>query len=232
LPGTTLSLSPSAHAARIGLTYHFGANMQGGADDAVPPAEDRSNWTGFYGGAAIGAGAMTDHLNASLGGAAASVDSGGQGVLGGFFAGADYQFAPRALVGVMGDYTWTGLQSNASTTLGGATATVSTHQNHSWSLLGRLGLLPTPSTLLYAAGGYTNATFTTAAATGGFTASHDDTLGGWTIGPGVEMLIADGWSTRIDYRYSQFAGASSNGVTGQASTQSVRIGLAYRFDVK
>jgi outer membrane immunogenic protein len=234
LPGTTLTLAPSTHAARVGLTYHFGglAGASGASQDAAmadsPPAR---TWTGFYGGAAGGAGAMTDHLNATLGNAAASVDNGGDGVLGGFFAGADYQFAPQALVGVMGDYTWTGIQSNSSLLVGGAAGTASVLQRNAWSILGRLGFLPTPSTLLYAAGGYTNATFTSTASAGGFTTSQDTTLGGWTLGPGVEMLIADGWSTRLEYRYSQFAGSSANGVSGQASTQTVRVGLAYRFGV-
>ena len=233
LPGTTLSLAPSTHAARIGLTYHFGGLGAASASDEPVPAESQTrSWTGFYGGAAGGAGAMTDHLNATLGGASASTDNGGQGLLGGFFAGADYQFAPQALVGVMGDYTWSGLQANSSLTLGGTAATATTRQNNAWSVLGRLGFLPTPSTLLYAAGGYTSATFTSTAFSGGLFTTRDDTLGGWTIGPGVEMMIADGWSTRLEYRYSQFAATSSNGVTGQASTQTVRAGLAYRFGVK
>ncbi|MBV8394329.1 MAG: porin family protein [Alphaproteobacteria bacterium] len=233
LPGTTITLSPSSHAARIGLTYHFGG-LNGGssAQDAPADAGSSRNWTGFYGGAAGGVGAMTDHLNATLGSASGSVDSGGDGLLGGFFGGADYQFAPQALVGVMGDYTWSGIQSNSSLALGGAFGSTSTRQSNSWSILGRLGFLPTSSTLIYAAGGYTSATFTTTANAGGFTTSHDDVLGGWTLGPGVEMMIADNWSTRLEYRYSQFASVSSNGVTGQPSTQTVRAGLAYHFPIK
>ncbi len=46
--------------------------------------------------------------------AAAGFDSGGQGLLGSVFAGADYQFSPHALVGVMGDFTWTGIEASAS----------------------------------------------------------------------------------------------------------------------
>ena len=104
-----------------------------------------------------------------------------------------------------------------------------------WSVLGRLGFLPTPSTLLYAAAGYTGTTFTTsisAGAGGAFaSASQDTTLGGWTIGPGVEMRIADGWSTRVEYRYTQFGQASAYGATFQPSDQTVRAGLSYKFGI-
>ena len=50
---------------------------------------------------------------ALAGTASASFDSGGQGLLGSVFAGADYQFSPYALVGVMGDFTWTGIAADA-----------------------------------------------------------------------------------------------------------------------
>src|SRR5258708_16949448 len=88
------------------------------------------------------------------GGAAAGFDSGGQGLLGSVFAGADYQFSPYALVGVMGDFTWTGIQSSFSIMAPGSSAFVSAEANRQWSVMGRAGYLPVPSTLIYAAGGY------------------------------------------------------------------------------
>ena len=191
------------------------------------------NWTGIYLGGAGGAGALSNNVNASFGGASASANTGGQGLLGSVFAGADYQFTDRALVGVMGDLTWPGLQSTTSSVTGNAFASVNSRQNMTWSVLGRIGFMPTPSTLIYAAAGYTGATFTTtasAAAGGAFASvSQDSTLGGWTIGPGVEIRIADGWSTRIEYRYTQFGQASAYGATFQPSNQTVRAGLSYKF---
>lgn len=233
LPGTGLSLWPSIHTARLGLNYRFGA-PGGATSEATEAASERKvNWTGVYLGGAAGAGALSNNVNASFGGASANANTGGQGLLGSVFAGADYQFTDRALVGVMGDLTWAGLQSTTSSTAGNAFANVTSRQNMSWSILGRIGFLPTPSTLLYAAAGYTGTTFTTtvsAGAGGTFTgASQDSTLGGWTIGPGVEMRIADGWSTRIEYRYTQFGQASAYGATFQPSNQTVRAGLSYKF---
>jgi outer membrane immunogenic protein len=235
LPGTTLAFSPSIHSARIGLTYRFGAPGEARSEAAAASTERKVNWTGVYLGGGAGAGVVTNHLNASFGGASAGVDSGGQGLLGSVFAGADYQFADQALVGVMGDLTWSGLSTTATTAVGGALATVTSKENMAWSLLARLGFLPTPSTLIYAAGGYTGATFnTTASAVAGGTSavlSQDNSLSGWTVGPGVEMRISDGWSTRIEYRYTQFAQGSTNGVSYQPSTQTVRAGLSYKFDL-
>ena len=233
LPGTALSLWPSIHTARLGLTYRFGAPGGATTQAAEMASERKINWTGFYLGGAAGAGALSNNVNATFGGASASANTGGQGFLGSVFAGADYQFTDRALVGVMGDLSWAGLQSTTTAAAGNSGATVNARQNMSWSVLARLGFLPTPSTLLYAAGGYTGTTFTTtvsAAAGGAFASlSQDNALSGWTIGPGVEIRITDGWSTRVEYRYTQFGQVSANGATFQPSDQTVRAGLSYKF---
>lgn len=235
LPNTNLSMSPSIHTARLGLSYRFGAPGGATAEAAQAASERKVNWTGIYLGGAAGAGALSNNVNASSGGASANANTGGQGLLGSVFVGADYQFTDRVLVGLMGDLTWPNLQTTTSSAGGNAFATVSSRQNMTWSVLGRVGFLPTPSTLLYAAAGYTGTTFTTsisAGAGGAFaSASQDTTLGGWTIGPGVEMRIADGWSTRVEYRYTQFGQASAYGSTFQPSNQTVRAGLSYKFGV-
>ena len=52
------------------------------------------------------------------------------------------------------------------------------------------------------------------------------------VGPGLEFMIAPGWSTRLEYRYSQFeTRALQSGVTLQPSDHTVRAGLAYKFGV-
>ena len=83
---------------------------------------------------------------------------------------------------------------------GGASATVTSHTNMNWTLAARLGWLATPSTLLYALGGYINQSFTTTgyAGNGNTLFSSEDRLSGFTVGPGFEMMIAKGWSTRLD----------------------------------
>ncbi len=125
------------------------------------------------------------------------------------------------------------MQATNTTTVGGGVATVQQRANMGWSVLGRVGFLPTPSTLIYAAAGVTSMTFTTSTtALNNTFFSQDNTVTGWTVAPGFEIQIADGWSTRFEYRYSEFGQVSAaNGAALQPSMQSIRAGLAYKFGV-
>ncbi len=234
--GTAINLTPSTQAIRAGLTYRLGGLSAAAIDDSPPSRPLATNWTGFYGGVAGGGGVAVNNVSTNFGGASASLAGAGQGLLGSVFAGADYQFAPQALVGLMGDFTWTGLQSTASLSAGGANASISAQANRAWSVMARVGYLPTPATLIYAAGGYAgqNITSTATAFAGGGSAfaSQDNTFHGWTVGPGVETVVTGGWTTRLEYRYSQFQQQQIvSGVGIQPETHTIRAGLAYKFGV-
>jgi outer membrane immunogenic protein len=236
LAGSNVGLNPSNHAVRAGISYRFGGLGVVGSGEQAPPAPTNVNWTGIYGGVAAGGGMGFGKVNATAGNAAAGFDSGGQGLLGGFFAGADWQFAPQALVGVMGDFTWTGMQSTASVNAPGGSAYFSAEANRQWSVMGRVGYLPVPSTLLYAAAGYTqlNIHATASAVLPGSMpfASRDTTVSGFTVGPGIETVITGGWTTRLEYRFSQFEQKDvAFGVTMQPSNHTIRAGLSYKFGV-
>jgi outer membrane immunogenic protein len=230
VPAGNVTVQPFMHTARIGLSYRFGEghdSSEGQVSDGV------RNWTGFYGGAAGGAGLMVNKQNASFGGAAASIDSGGQGLLGSVFLGGDYQVSDQFVVGVLGDLTWPGMQSMLTAGGGGASATVATRTNMGWNLIGRLGYLMMPSTMLYALGGYANQSFSTTAygGTGSVLFTSEDRLGGYVVGAGLEVMISGGWSTRLEYRYSQYETRTLlSGVTIQPSTHTARAGLAYKFN--
>ena len=234
--GNNVGLTPSTHAVRAGVTYRFGGLGVASFDEPTPPGPSNVNWTGIYAGAAGGGGMGFGRANAAAGGASASIDGAGQGLLGGFFGGADYQFSPYALVGVMGDFTWTGLQSTLNITApGGGSAYVSADANRQWSVMGRVGFLPAPSTLLYAAGGFTQLNVHATASAflpGGAMpfASSDTTFNGFTVGPGIETVITGGWTTRLEYRFSQFEQKDlAVGANLQPSNHTVRAGLSYKF---
>jgi outer membrane immunogenic protein len=126
------------------------------------------------------------------------------------------------------------MQSVLTVGAGGASATTATRTNMGWNLLARAGWLATPSTLLYALGGYSNQSFTTTgyAGSGAVLFSSDDRLSGFVVGPGLEFMIAPGWSTRLEYRYSQYETRTLlNGVTLQPVTHTIRAGLSYKFGV-
>ena len=237
LAGSNIGLNPSNHAIRAGLSYRFGGLGVASSNEQAPRGPTNVNWTGIYGGAAAGAGMGFGRLNAVAGGpggAAAGFDSGGQGLLGSVFAGADYQFSPYALVGVMGDFTWTGIQSSFSIMAPGSSAFVSAEANRQWSVMGRAGYLPVPSTLIYAAGGYSqlNVHGTASLVLPGSMpfASRDTALSGFTVGPGIETVITGGWTTRLEYRFSQFEQKEvAPGITMQPSNHTIRAGLSYKF---
>lgn len=235
LPGTTFSVQPYEHAIRAGLSYKFGSGVAAREEDPAPVA--KANWTGPYLGVAGGASSAVTRTTASFGGANAAIDGGGQSLLGSVYGGYDYQIADRAVIGVMGDATWSNPQSTMSLSGGGATAAITVSPSMSWSVLGRVGFLPTQSTLVYAAGGYTAETVgTTAIASGGGGTAlfqSNDTLSGWTVGPGVETALFGGWSSKLEYRYSQYETRATlgGGTTIQPSTHTVRAGLAYKFGV-
>jgi outer membrane immunogenic protein len=231
IPAGGLTIQPFLHTARIGLSYRFGAGHESREE---PTASGRRDWTGIYGGVAGGAGLLVNKLSANFGGASANIDNGGQGLLGSVFLGGDYQLNDSFLVGLMGDLTWPGMQSVLTAGGGGASATVTSHTNMGWTLAARLGWLAAPATLLYALGGYTNQSFTTTgyAGNGSTLFSSEDRLSGFVVGPGIEFMVAKGWSTRLEYRYSQFETRTLfNGVTLQPSDHTVRAGLGYKFGV-
>jgi outer membrane immunogenic protein len=233
ISAANVSINPSMHTARLGLSYKFGGNgREVSAEEPVAPG--RRDWTGFYGGVAGGAGIMANRLTAGVSGASATVDNTGQGLLGAVLIGADWQVDDRFLVGLMGDLTWPGMQSLLTAGGGGASATVATRTNMAASVLARVGFLASRSALLYAMGGYTNQSFTTTGygGNGATLFSSEDRLSGFVLGPGIELMVAKGWSTRLEYRYSQFETRTLlNGVTMQPSSQTVRAGLTYKIGV-
>ncbi|MBX7489816.1 porin family protein [Qipengyuania sp. GH25] len=95
---------------------------------------------------------------------------------------------------------------------------------YSFDVGARAGYLVNDATLLYLRGGYENlrAGVTRSDATN--VAYDKDTFDGWSIGGGIERMIADRISTRIEYRYSDLGGDGEKFERHQAL-----IGLAYHF---
>jgi outer membrane immunogenic protein len=233
--GNGVSDTPSIHAVRAGLTYKFGDTAAAPVDEA-PVSRSMVNWTGPYVGVEAGAAASVTRTTATFPGASAQTTEGGQSLLGGGFGGFDYQMSDQFVVGVLGEIAAANPQTTNITMAGGASAFVNVSPAFSWSAMARLGWLASPATLLYAVGGYTGEAINTNASAfaGGAMANFSsyNVLSGWTVGPGIEARIADGWSTKLEYRYSEYGTQTLlPGVTLQPSTHTVRLGLAYKFPV-
>lgn len=103
----------------------------------------------------------------------------------------------------------------------------------SLGLLARAGVLATPRTLVYAKGGWENGRFTYAQSGIGVSTNRD----GWSLGAGVEQMLTENVSARVEYRYTKFNSFSSDALNAAVGDDaSVRVnrnrvmaGVNYRF---
>lgn len=207
----------------------------------APPivvAPDIYDWTGFYIGAHVGglwgSKGWVEVVGPIPGG---EINPTYSGLLAGVQAGADYQFANRAVIGAEGDLSWT----NASGSTGClADPTVTCGVDLDWLATGtiRVGYAAGPEgrVLPYLEGGavFVNETYVVApGAPGGFNFQDSDI--GWTVGAGVEVAFTDNWSGKLEYNYNDFGTDRLEfipGVLVQDITQRshvVKLGINYRF---
>ena len=122
---------------------------------AIPAKDFGPVWTGFYVGAAFGAGGAVNKLDSTTPALSTTFDGGGgSGVLGSIYGGVDYQITPRGIIGLMAELSYSGFQGSASAQVPGATANVNSNTGLGWAVLARAGVLANPITLLYLTGGY------------------------------------------------------------------------------
>jgi outer membrane immunogenic protein len=126
-------------------------------------------------------------------------------VLAGVHGGYDYQLNNIFVVGVEGDITH---KSGSGTLLSRVALPTSEWDG---SIRGRLGVLVTPHSLVYATGGFAFGSFKTPwhEVPASFEAGEAiELLGGyrtgWTLGGGIQYTLDSNWSTRIDYRYTDW----------------------------
>ena len=175
----------------------------------LPPLEAQPTWTGFYAGLNVG-GAFGSSGNAFTiaGFGLPSFNTSLDGVVGGGEAGYNWQTGPWVL-GLEANFEGSGLRGSRTApclpSLCGAFG-ASYAQSLPWfgTLRPRIGYA-LGNWLFYATGGGalgrvdTNAT----AAIGSFVATDNrsQTRDGWTLGGGVEVELAGGWSAKIEYLY-------------------------------
>lgn len=80
----------------------------------------------------------------------------------------------------------------------------------------RLGFMASPSTMLYAKAGYSNARLNVLVDNGATETENNFQLDGWRLGAGVEKSIGRNTYAKLEYRYSNYTDADfqlSNGTT-------------------
>ena len=192
------------------------------------------NWTGFYVGAHVGGVFSSDNnFNNGLG----TGNNGNGRLLGGFQAGADWQFHPNFVAGIEGQYSW--LSGNVGAVFPGGVA-YTNDQRGLGSITGRVGYTWGPS-LLYVKGGYAysdnneSVTFAGLPVAFATTGNHSS---GYTIGAGVEYMFAPNWSAKAEYQYYNFGAANFTAPaalvpTGNFTTDDhvIKAGVNYRFNL-
>jgi outer membrane immunogenic protein len=246
----------------------FAADMPLKAPPA--PVAPAPLWTGFYLGLNAGyswGNSSTTYTGTGTGFVPFTTSQSMDGVLGGGQLGYNWQFNNNWVLGVEADIQGTGQDGTASfpavtTTnphailLTTVTSTGSLKQSLPWfgTVRARLGVNPTPTSLLYVTGGLafgevdstasfsTTATSPVSTTTVAATSSDNVTRTGWTIGAGIEGVISGAWTAKLEYLYMDFgtfntafvgtpAGAYTTlGASSHVTDNIVRVGLDYHFN--
>jgi outer membrane immunogenic protein len=232
-PDGFLDSEVSSHTFRVGANYRFGM-QNGGAAAFEAPAY---NWTGFYVGGALGAGASVYELELGdlvIPGGLDFNGLGGEGVFGEINAGYDYDFGTW-VAGVLVDASLSG----NSFEIGGGGDSIELNADHGFDILARAGMKVNESTLAYAIGGYSWQHFELDLSDlGGDDVDWDSS--GFSIGGGLETAVTEKVSVNLEYRYSQFDedlsslafgdGAPDGLLETEPSFHTVRIGAKYKFN--
>ncbi|WP_108879587.1 outer membrane beta-barrel protein [Anderseniella sp. Alg231-50] len=222
-------------AVFLSSTALIGTAYAADLPEPVMPADD---WTGFHIGVGGGYGAVNHRLALDTPGFDDLLSFSGIGGEGGLFTvegGYDYQFSSDFVVGIMGDYTYSGIGTELDVDLGFFDANFTLDASHSFSVLGRLGWLANPDTLIYGLVGWTWTEFEgDLDINGGNVASYSFDLDGLTVGAGIETRFTPNITGKLEYRYTDYQDNSLLGGGGfelynDTSMQSIRAVASYRF---
>lgn len=205
------------------------------AADIIPPAPT-TNWTAIHIG--IGGGAGYNSYDAESNFEIDPWDSfipsfigieGDEGKFYGFGTieiGADYQFEDTPfLVGILANYDFNGKSDASASSFaesedGFITAEVESELEDTWFVGGRLGFIFNDTSLIYGLGGYTWAKGKVKGLNGfQFFQAGDDfgevdedgNVDGWTLGAGIEQLLTENISLKIEYRHDFLDSIDWNG---------------------
>lgn len=141
--------------------------------------------------------------------------------IGGAFLAYDYEVVPQVVIGAQAEFN---LAASDEFGAAGDISSITVDPRYAFDLTARAGYLATPATLIYVRGGYSNARVRTTITTNAKKASSSDNRDGWMVGGGVERMITDHVSTRVEYRYADLGEG-----TEKFDRHQVLVGAAYRF---
>jgi outer membrane immunogenic protein len=193
------------------------------------------NWTGFYVGGNIGGGWADVSNSTTFGGVTFSGSETLSGVIGGGQIGYNWQFN-NWLIGVEADLQGSGQRRDYSGAIGGLAVTGTDRIPWFGTVRGRIGAVWNSWLVYFTGGGAWGEFESTATATFGgvtVTGSTSDTHAAWTIGGGLETMLWDRWSGKIEYLYIDTGDISTSfgaaTMTTRVRDNILRVGLNYHF---
>jgi outer membrane immunogenic protein len=191
------------------------------------------SWTGFYIGGQVGAGGSRSSWSDPVTGGN-NIFTGGAAFLGGGVFGADYP-SNALVLGVEGDFNWTGINGNGTNSVGDA---IGAGTQWTSTFAGRVGAA-FDRLLVYGKGrgafARDRSSFTDRA---GNSASNAFARTGWIAGIGLEYGITENWLSKVEYDYLSFGTQLLNFTTAtptayassaSLSAQQVKAGINLRF---
>ncbi len=177
-----------------------------------------SSWTGFYLGGHVGAGWNSNSwTNASFPDLPydfqAPFGSGtANGMLGGFQGGFNYQIAPKLVVGIEGEYSFSDIKGDQIPIRRVdffRDSSLHVKQSNIAAVTGKIGTVYHDDILIYAKGGWAWSQFKYDAGvqTSEGPANYPrvtDNRSGFTFGVGTEYKIDRNWSAKVEYDYYDF----------------------------
>jgi outer membrane immunogenic protein len=213
----------------------------------APAAIVAYNWSGCYIGGNVGVGFLRDEQTriGTVGGVAVLSNDFGSGshtnIIGGGQIGCDYQFASNWVIGLQGMANFgDNTESHGNPAFAGFRD--DTNLRRTVTATGRLGYLFAPQVLGYVKGGaaWARLDYTNFFPSGALSETASETRTGWTIGGGLEWMIAQGWSVFGEFNYLDFGthdvtfatpGTVGASILRTKVTESqVLFGLNYKFN--
>jgi outer membrane immunogenic protein len=220
------------------------AGFGGGVWAADPYVDPGVDWSGFYLGVQGGY-AWSDTNSTALGNLGAGTVSTGdlnpEGLLGGLYAGYNFQTNSNLVLGLEADINLADIDSGDVTiTSGGVPLPGETHSGDmDWNGAARVRLGYAADRILpYVAGGLALGDYDVSIDHSGASGNLGGTVFGWTIGGGLEFAVTESFTTRAEYRYTEYEEVSGNAFAPLFPTESqnstlkthdIRLGLAIKF---
>lgn len=213
------------------------------AQDTTPPQDNAAQATtdataekpafdGFRVGAIVG----YDMLRpGSTQDSAISSRNGANGLLYGGDIGYDKTIGGRFVIGAEGELTGSEARTYNDPYNGLGYGRV--RQGRDFYAGARLGALLTPTTLLYAKGGYTNNRLDLVANNGTIDTGRHFNLDGYRVGAGIEQAMSRHTYVKVEYRYSNYGsarleypnGSNTNNFGVDTDRHQVALGFGVRF---